>query len=110
MIFPVCSLVSSAGSLVFPADSFFVDFFFLAFFEFLLSFSVPTAESIVFDNKHNGNGQDFREFMGDCLSNSVSFAVNHDPASSLFADEFQEFKIKSSQYVVVQDNNFFDFS
>jgi hypothetical protein len=35
--------------------------------------------------------------------------VNHDPASSLFADEFQEFKTKSSQSVIVQDN-FFDFS
>jgi hypothetical protein len=36
--------------------------------------------------------------------------VNHNPASSLFADEFQELKTKSSQSVVVQDNNFFDFS
>jgi hypothetical protein len=36
--------------------------------------------------------------------------VNHDPASSFFADGFQEFKTKSSQSVIVQDNNFFDFS
>jgi hypothetical protein len=41
------------------------------------------------------------------LFTSVSFTVNHDPASSLFADEFQEFKTKSSQSVIVQDNNFF---
>jgi hypothetical protein len=33
--------------------------------------------------------------------------VNHDPASSFFADEFQESKTKSSQSVIVQDNNFF---
>jgi hypothetical protein len=44
------------------------------------------------------------------LFTSVSFAVNHDPASSLFADEFQESKTNSSQSVDVQDNNFFDFS
>jgi hypothetical protein len=44
------------------------------------------------------------------LFTSVRFTVNHDPASSLFADEFEEFKTKSSQSVVVQDNNFFDFS
>jgi hypothetical protein len=41
---------------------------------------------------------------------SVSFTANHDPASRLFADEFQEFKTKSLQFVVVQDNKFFDFS
>jgi hypothetical protein len=105
MLFP-------AGSLVSLADSFFVNFFFqfLAFFDFLSSFSVPTAESIVFGNENNDDEQGFREFMGDCLFFSVSFTVNHDPASSLFADEFQEFKTKSSQSVVVQDNNFFDFS
>jgi hypothetical protein len=105
MLFP-------AGSLVFSADSFFVDFFFqfLAFFDFLSSFSVPTAESIVFGTENNDDGQDFKEFSGDCLFTSVSFAVNHDPASSFFADEFQEFKTKSSQFVDVQDNNFFDFS
>jgi hypothetical protein len=74
--------------MLFPADSFFVDFFFqfLAFFDFLPSFSVPTAESIVFGNENNDDGQDFREFTGDCLFTSVSFAVNHDPAKSLFAD------------------------
>jgi hypothetical protein len=82
----------------------------LAFFDFLPSFSVPTAESIVFGNENNDDGQDFREFTGDCLFTSVSFAVNHDPASSFFADEFQESKTKSSQSVIVQDNNFFDFS
>jgi hypothetical protein len=105
MLFP-------AGSLVSSADSFFVDFFFhfLAFFDFLWSFSVPTAESIVFGNENNDDEQDFREFTGDCLFTSVSFAVNHDPASSFFADEFQESKTKSSQSVDVQDNNFFDFS
>jgi hypothetical protein len=104
MLFP-------AGSLVSYADSFFVDFFFhFLAFEFLSSFSVPTAESIVFGNENNDDGQDFREFTGDCLYTSVSFTVNHDPASSLFADEFQESKTKSSQSVVVQDNNFFDFS
>jgi hypothetical protein len=104
MLFP-------AGSLVSSAESFFVDFFlhFLAFFEFLSSFSVPTAESLVFGNENNDDGQDFREFTSDCLFTSVSFAVNHDPASSLFADEFQESKNKSLQSVVVQDNNFFDF-
>jgi hypothetical protein len=98
--------------MLFPADSFFVDFFFhfLAFFEFSSSFSVPTVESIVFVAKNNDYGQGFREFTGDCLFTSVSFTVNHDPASSLFADEFQEFKTKSSQSVIVQDNNFFDFS
>jgi hypothetical protein len=98
--------------MLFPADSFFVDFFFhfLAFFDFLASFSVPTAESIVFGNKNNDDRQDFREFTGDCLFTSVSFAVNHDPASSFFADEFQEFKTKFSQSVDVQNNNFFDFS
>jgi hypothetical protein len=105
MLFP-------AGSLVSSADSFFVDFFlnFLAFFDFLSSFSAPTAESIVFGNKNNDNGQGFREFTGDCLFISVSFTVNHDLASSLFADEFQDLKTKPSQSVVVQDNNFFDFS
>jgi hypothetical protein len=104
MLFP-------AGSLVSSADSFFFYFFFhfLAFFDFLSSFSVPTAESIVFRNENNDNGQDFRELTGDCLLTSVNFAVNHDPASSLFADEFQEFKTKSSQYIIVQDNNFFEF-
>jgi hypothetical protein len=98
--------------MLFPAGSFFVEFFFqfLAFFDFLPSFSVPTAESIVFGNENNDDGQDFREFTGDCLFTSVSFAVNHDPASSFFADGFQESKTKSSQSVVVQDNNFFDFS
>jgi hypothetical protein len=98
--------------MLFPAGSFFVDFssIFLAFFDFLSSFSVPTAESIVFGNENNDDGQDFREFAGDCLFTSVSFAVNHDPASSFFADEFQESKTKSSQSVDVQDNNFFDFS
>jgi hypothetical protein len=105
MLFP-------AGSLVSSDVSFFADFFFyfLAFFDFLSSFSVPTAESIVFGNENNDDGQDFREFAGDCLFTSVSFAVNHDPASSFFADEFQEFKTKSSQSVIVQDNNFFEFS
>jgi hypothetical protein len=105
MLFP-------AGFLVFSADSFFVNFFlpFLAFFELFLSFSVSTAESIVFGNENNDDGQDFRKLTGDCLFTSVSFTVNHDPASSLFADEFQEFKTKSSQFIVVQDNNFFDFS
>jgi hypothetical protein len=90
---------------------FFVNFFFqiLAFFKFLSSFSVPTAESIVFGNENNDDGQDFRKLTGDCLFISVSFTVNHDPASSFFADEFQEFKIKSLQSVVVQDNNFFEF-
>jgi hypothetical protein len=44
------------------------------------------------------------------LFTSVGFTVNHDPASSLFADEFQGFKTKSSQSVVVHNNNFFDFS
>jgi hypothetical protein len=98
--------------MLFPADSFFVEFFFqfLAFFDFLPSFSVPTAESIVFGNENNDDGQDFKEFSGDCLFTSVSFAVNHDPASSLFADELQEPKTKSPQFVDVQDNNFFDFS
>jgi hypothetical protein len=98
--------------MLFPADSFFVDFFFhfLAFFDFLPSFSVPTADSIVFGNENNDDGQDFRDFAGDCLFTSVSFAVNRDPASSFFADEFQESKTKSSQSVLVQDNNFFDFS
>jgi hypothetical protein len=83
MLFSACFLVFSAGS-------FFVDFFFqlLAFFEFLSSFSVPTAESIVFGNENNDDRQDFREFTGDCLFTSVSFTVNHDPASSFFADEF----------------------
>jgi hypothetical protein len=105
MLFPV-------GSLIFSANSFFVDFFFqfLAFFEFLSSFSASTAESIVFGNKNNDDRQDFKEFTGDCLFISVSFTVNHDPASSLFADEFQESKTKSSQSVDVQDNNFFHFS
>jgi hypothetical protein len=105
MLFP-------AGFLVSSADSFFVDFFFqfLAFFDFLPSFSGPTAESIVFGNENNDDGQDFREFTGDCLFTSVSFAVNHDPASTFFADELQEPKTKSSQSVDVQDNNFFDFS
>jgi hypothetical protein len=98
--------------MLFPADFFFVDFFFhfLAFFELSSSFFVPTAESIVFGNENNDDGQDFTEFTDDCLFTLVSFAVNHDPASSLFADEFQEFKTKSSQSVDVQDNNFFDFS
>jgi hypothetical protein len=98
--------------MLFPADSFFVYFFFqlLNFFDFLPSFSVPTAESIVFGNENNDDGQDFREFTDDCLFTLVSFAVNHDPASSFFADELQEFKTKSSQSVVVQDNNLFDFS
>jgi hypothetical protein len=98
--------------MLFPAGSFFVDFFFqfLTFFDFLPSFSVPTAESIVFGNENNDDGQDFREFTGDCLFTSVSFAVNHDPVSSFFADEFQQSKTKSSQSVDVQDNNFFDFS
>jgi hypothetical protein len=102
MLFPADSLISSA-------DSFFVDFFlhFLAFFDFLPSFSVPIAESIVFGNESNDDGQDFGEFTGDCLFTSVSFVVNHDPASSLFADELQESKTKSSQSVDVQDNNFF---
>jgi hypothetical protein len=97
--------------MLFPADSFFVDFFFqfLAFFDFLPSFSVPTAEPIVFGNENNDDGQDFREFTGDCLFTSVTFTVNHDLASSIYADEFQEFKTKSSQSVIVQDNNFFDF-
>jgi hypothetical protein len=97
--------------MLFPAGSF-VEFFFqfLAFFDFLPSFSVPTAESIVFGNENNEDGQDFKEFTDDCLFTSVSFAVNHDPASSLFADEFQESKTKFSQSVDVQDNNFFDFS
>jgi hypothetical protein len=105
MLFP-------AGALISSVDSFFVDFFFhfLAFFKFLSSFSVPTAESIVFGNENNENEQDFREFTGDCLFASVSFTVNYDSASSLFADEFQEFKTQSSQSVIVQDNNFFDFS
>jgi hypothetical protein len=40
----------------------------------------------------------------------LAYIKNHDPASSLFADKFQELKTKSSQSVVVQDNNFFDFS
>jgi hypothetical protein len=112
MLLPADSLVFSAGSLVFLADSFFVDFFFqfLAFFEFLSSFTVPTAESIVFGNKNNNDGQDFRKFTSDCLFISISFTFNHDPASSLFADEFQELKTKSSQSVVVQYNNFFHFS
>jgi hypothetical protein len=70
----------------------------------------PTAESIVFGNENNDDGQEFRELAGDCLFTSVSFAVNHDPASSFFADAFQESKTKSSQSVVSQDNNFFDFS
>jgi hypothetical protein len=82
----------------------------LAFFDFLPSFSVPTAESIVFGNENNDDGQDFREFTGDCLFTLVSFAVNHDPASSFFADEFQQSKTKSSQSLDVQANNFFDFS
>jgi hypothetical protein len=99
MLFP-------AGSLVPSAYSFFVDFF----FQFLSPFSVPTAESIVFGNENNDDGQDFREFTGDCLFTSVSFTVNHDPAKSFFADEFQESKAKSSQSVDVQGNNFFDFS
>jgi hypothetical protein len=105
MLFPASSSVSSA-------DSFFVDFFFhfLTFFDFLSSFFASAAESIVFGNENNDNGQNFREFTGDCLFTSVSFAVNHDPASSLFADEFQESKNKSLQSVVVQDHNFFDFS
>jgi hypothetical protein len=77
MLFP-------AGSLVSSADSFFEDFF----FHFLASFSVSTAESIVFGNENNDDRQDFREFTGDCLFTLVSFTVNHDPASSLFADEF----------------------
>jgi hypothetical protein len=76
----------------------------------LSSFSVPTAESIVFDNENNDDGQDFREFTGDCLFTSVSFTANRDPASSLFADELHEPKTKSSQSVDVQNNNFFDFS
>jgi hypothetical protein len=111
MLFPASSLVFFAGSLVFPTD-FFVDFFFnfLALFELLSSFSVPTVESIVFGNENNDDGYDFREFTGDCLFTLVSFAVNHDPASSFFADEFQEFKTKFSQSVIVQDNNFFNFS
>jgi hypothetical protein len=73
-----------------PCRFFFVDFFFhfLALFEFLLSFSVPTAKSIIFGNKNNDDKQDFRKFTGDCLFTSVSFTVNHDPASSLFADGF----------------------
>jgi hypothetical protein len=98
--------------MLFPADSFFADFFFqfLAFFDFLPSFSVPTAESIVFGNENNDDGHNIREFTSDCLFTSVSFAVNHDPASSFFADEFQESKTKSSQSVILQDNNFFDFS
>jgi hypothetical protein len=84
------SLVFSAGSLVVPVGSFFADFFFqfLTFFDFLSSFSVPAAKSIVFGNENNDNGQGFREFTSDCLFTSVSFTVNHDPASSLFADEF----------------------
>jgi hypothetical protein len=49
------------------------------------------------------------EFTGDCLFTSVSFTVNHDPANNFFADEFQKFKTKSSQSVVAQDNNFFEF-
>jgi hypothetical protein len=112
MLFPAGSLVFSDGTLVFPAYSFFVNFFFqfLAFFKFLSSFSVPIGESIVFVAKNNDYEQDFREFTDGCLFTSVSFTVNHDPASSLFADEFQEFKTKSSQSVDVQDNNFFDFS
>jgi hypothetical protein len=90
-----------AGSLLFSVDSFFVDFFFLfffflAFFDFLSSFSAPTAESIVFVSKNNDDEQGFREFTGDCLFISVSFTVNHDPASSLFADEFQESKTKKA--------------
>jgi hypothetical protein len=104
-------MLFSADSLVSSADSFFVNFFFqlLAFFELLSSFSAPTKKSIVFGNENNDNGQYLREFTGDCLFTPVSFTVNHDPSSSLFADEFQEFKAKSSQFVVVQDNNFFDF-
>jgi hypothetical protein len=82
----------------------------LAFFDVLSSFSVPTGESIVFGNENNDDGQDFREFAGDCLFTSVSFTVNHDPASNLFADELQESKTKSSQSVIVQGNKFFDFS
>jgi hypothetical protein len=98
--------------MLFPADSFFVDFFFqfLTSFEVLSFFSVPTAESIVFGNKSNDYGQDSKEFTCNCLFTSVSFTMNHNPASSLFADEFQESKTKSSQSVAVQGNNFFDFS
>jgi hypothetical protein len=109
MLFPAGSLVLM---ILWFSLLIFVNFFFqfLTFFDFLSSFSVPTAESIVFGNENNDDGQGFREFTGNCLFTSVSFTVNHDPASSLFADEFQEFKTKSSQSVVVQNNNFFDFS
>jgi hypothetical protein len=57
----------------------------LAFFEFLSSFFVPTAESIVFGNKNNDDGQDFREFTGDCLFTSVSFTVNTDYAAAFLS-------------------------
>jgi hypothetical protein len=62
LVFSAGSLAFSAGSLIFPADSFLSIFFFhfLAFFKFLSSFSVPTAESIVFVAKNNDDGQDLR--------------------------------------------------
>jgi hypothetical protein len=71
--------------MLFPADSFFVYFFFqfLDFFEFLSSFYVSTVEPIIFGNKNNDDGQDFGEFTADCLFTSISFIVNHDPSSSL---------------------------
>jgi hypothetical protein len=71
---------------------------------------LTSSKSIVSGNENSEDAQEvFRESLNGTLFITFGFAVNQDPASSLFADEFQEFKTKSSQSVVVQDNNFFGF-
>lgn len=62
------------------------DLGFLVFFEFSLSFSIPTSlEFIIFSQKNNGNEQEFfTNFLGNILFIQISFAVNLDLSRSIF--------------------------
>lgn len=62
------------------------------------------------EKNNDGRQKGFRESLNDILFIKVGFIVKHDPASSLSADGLQELKTKSTQSVLVQDRNFFDYS
>ena len=79
----------------------------------VILFCTITCDRIQNDN---GNEQVSREFLGDIFI-WISFGVNHNLSSSLFEDDFKEpkakldeFKIKYSQSIIIQDFNLFEFS